>query len=854
MLRIITLFTLLHFLFIPVVAQDTNLPEKLSFKADKMPLQEVLKQLTNLYSLQFYYSPNKIPLQKLVTVDISSVSLADFLNVLCHQLEIGYVIENSKIMFVPNEEEKQKDSKTVCGFVTDSVTGERLIGATIMFPELNKGTSTNVYGYYSYNIPKTVSKLRCSYMGYVASEENISAIENRQINIFLRTSAIPIREVKLTSKINDKISSIRLGQDQVPLAFIRKTPSLLGENDVMQFLKMMPGILSANEASSGLFIRGCTPQQSAFLLDDAPLFNLYHISGWFSTVNPDALKDVNIYRGQLPGKAGGALSSIVDLRLRDGNNQHFVVTGGLGTILSRLTIEGPLIRNKASFIISGRRSYLDQVIRLFDTKNNTGMLNIYFYDLNAKLNYTINQKNTVYLSLYSTKDNLNETNGTSWGNNLLSFRWNHVFSAKLFANLTATGSNYKHQFQGMDDNNFNYELTTRIRDYNCKLDFTYYLPSNHKLLFGIHTNYQDLLPILYQSGNPEVAYTLTSSYLKKRMLFTAYSTYELELNENLGIEGGIRLSLLQNLWEGQYKPLLRPQPLLTLRYKLTESSSLKAGYSRNYQFNHGASVFDMLIPFERYLFTDAMLKPQYADHFSAGYYKRFGNSDVELSVEPYFSEMYHQYRFVYGQELFIGKDYQSLAIEGIARSYGVECSLRKLTGRFTGILNYTLAKVVRKEEGVNQNKYFSPYYDRRHNLSLCLMFDASQKISFSASWFYMSGNPYNLPIAKYEISGVTVPLFDPSEMYTHRMPAYHRLDAGILFKFSKRKHYQHSLSLSVYNVYAHQNPVFYYYRDVLDGDLNKGLNSAVYSQKNFNMVSYYMFQFVPAFSYEFKFF
>ncbi len=854
MLRIITLFTILNFLIIPVEAQENKLPDKLSFKADKVAFEEVLQQLTRMYSLQFYYSPNKIPLKKLVTVDAVSVPIKEFLSALCQQVKIGYIIENDKIVLVPDEQEKQDDLRTVSGFVSDSITGERLISATIVFQELMKGTVTNSYGYYSYTLPKTVSKLRCSYMGYVTSEKNLDLKENRQVNIQLKTSSISIQEVKLYARINDKVSSIMIGQDDVPLDMMRNTPSLLGETDVLQFLKMIPGVLSANEASNGLFVRGCTPRQSAFVLDDAPLFNLYHISGWFSTINPDAIKNVKVYKSHLPAKTGDALSSVVDLRLRDGNNQKFAVTGGIGTITSRLTFEGPIVRDKASFIISGRRSYLDQLIKLFGKEKDINISKAYFYDLNAKLNYTINQNNKLYLSGYRSQDFLNETDGTSWGNKLLSFRWNHVFSAKLFSNFTLTGSNYKHQFDGTDINNFSYEFTTRIRDYYCKLDFTYYSRDNHKINFGLNSNYQDLMPILYKSGNPDIGTLLSSATLQKRMIHTLYAGSEYEINEKLGIGASIRLSLLHNLSAGNQNTLLKPQPSLMLRYQLTSLSSIKAGYSRNYQFNHGASVFDILIPFERYLFTDAMLKPQYADHFSAGYFKRFGNSGIELSIEPYYSSMKEQYRFQYGNEIFLGKDYQSLAINGTGKAYGIEYSLRKLSGRFTGILNYTLAKVDRKEENGSQTSTFSPYYDRRHNLSVSGAFDLSKKVCLSASWIFMSGNPYNLPVAKYEIRGTTVPLFEPGQMYTHRMPSYHRLDIGVQIKFAARKHFQHCLNFSIYNVYAHRNDIYYTYRDVLDGDVNKLPDRSVYNQKKFNMVSYYLFQFVPAFSYEFKFY
>lgn len=830
------------------------MPEKISFKAVDVPLDEVIQAITKQYALNFFYSPTSIPLTRRVTIDVTSKSLSDFLTLLCDQAGIQFTIENGKIILISVDERVTKELFTISGFVADSLTGERLIGATVFFTNIGKFTTTNAYGYYSFTLPKGAFKLRCSYMGYAPAEKEIELKGNKSLNVTLKASVIPISEVRLKARFNDKFSSIKLGQENVPLDIMRSTPSLLGENDVIQFLKMMPGVLSANEASNGLFIRGCTPRQTTFVLDDAPLFNLYHISGWFSTINPDALKDVNLFKSHLPAKAGDALSSMVELRLRDGNNQRFEVTGGIGTITSRLTIEGPIVRDKASFIFSARRSYLDQLLKLIGKEKDIDIGNVYFYDLNLKLNYIINQNNRFYLSGYNSHDFLNQTNGSSWSNKLLSFRWNHLFSGKLFSNLTLTGSNYTHQFEGSDIGSFSYEFTTRIRDYDCKFDFTYYSQSNHKINFGFKSNYQDLMPILYKTDNPEIGNLFKSKAVQNRLIHTLYAESEYDINKHLGISAGLRLTLLYSISSGDQPALLKPQPSMTVRYQFNSYASLKAGYSRNYQFNHGASVFDILIPFERYLFTDAVLKPQYADHFSAGYFQRLGKSGIEMSLEPYYSSMKEQYRFRYGNEIFIGKDYQPLAIRGTGKAYGIEYSLRKLSGRFTGIVNYTLAKVERREAGDIQSSTYNPYYDRRHNLSVSGAFDLSKKVSLSATWIFMSGNPYNLPVAKYEIRGTTVPLYEPGQLYTRRMPAYHRLDLGVQIKFAPHKHYRHSLNFCIYNVYARQNDIYYEYRDILDGNIDKPTDSSVYNQKKFNMVSYYLFQFVPAFSYEFKFF
>ncbi|HEY4785905.1 MAG TPA: TonB-dependent receptor [Bacteroidales bacterium] len=854
MRRTILLIIFFFFFFNLAESQENRLQERISFKAVNVPLEQVIQELTQKYSLNFFYSPTAIPLKKPITIDVESKPITELITVICAQASLRFTAEHGKIILYPDEQQKLRDFVTISGFVSDSLTGERLLGAVVSFPDINKGTSTNAYGYYVYSVPKGTYKLRCSYIGYGIFQKTVELVSNRQENIRLNIAAVPINEVKLAVKANNKLSSVHLGQDNVPLSLLKKAPSLLGEKDVMQYLKLMPGIISANEVSDGLYIRGSTPQQSSFRLDDAPIFNLYHISGWFSAVNPDALKDINVYKSHLPGKEGNSLSSVVDLRLRDGNNRNYAITGGIGTIMSRLTFEGPIISDKASFIISGRRSYLDQLLKLFRKSGDVQNSDFYFYDLNMKVNYNPNQNNTFYLSAFATRDFLAENGSTAWENKLLSYRWNHLFSSKLFFNLTGTASIYNHEFQGVDNDNFNYKFTTRIRDYNGKLDFTYYLKSNKKINFGTYLNYQDLLPILYQTNNPQQEYTLTSINIERRLISTVYVESETELTKALGVSGGFRFAVLQNVGKNHFSPYWGPQPSVILRYKLSPASSVKAAYSRNYQFNQGANVFNFLIPFDRYLFVDDKIKPQYADHFSAGYFHQFNEDEFELSLEPYYSHLYQQYRFNYSGELFLGTDYQSQAIKGQTRAYGIEFSLRKLTGRLNGILNYTLSKVETKEEGVNQNRYYCPYFDRRHNLLVSLMFEASKKVSLSASWVFMSGSPYNYPIAKYSIRGVTVPLFNDNNIDNNRMPDYHRLDVGLTLRFKQHKHYKHSLSFSVYNVYGHQNPFLYSYRDVINGNLNNEDYGQPNVQRKFSMVSWYFFQFVPAFSYEFSFF
>jgi hypothetical protein len=711
MLRICAFILVSYCSIFQVVAQENKQPGKITFHAVNIPLEEVLRQLNRNYSLEFFYSSNRIPLKKTVTIHAEDMLLNQFLTLLCWQVNIGHSLDGRKVILMYDETGKINGSYTLSGFVSDSVTGERLIGATIIFTDLARGTTTNAYGFYSYTLPKGPCRVRCSYMGYFTWEKTIDLSESKQLNIPLLMASVPIREIKLTAKTNDKLNSLQMGQDEVPLSLMKKYPSLLGEKDVIQFLKMMPGIQSANEAYNGLYVRGATPQQSTFLLDDAPLFSLYHLTGWFSTINPDALNDIQLYKSHLPAKTGGVLSSVIDIRMRDGNNQNYAVTGGIGTITSRLTIEGPIVKNKMSFIVSGRRTHLDHLIKLSikDSNSDVGINTIYFYDLHAKFTYNLNQNNRFYLSGYKSYDVVKGTDGISWGNNLFSFRWNRVFSDHLFSNVTLTESSYKLAIKASDNNDFQYNVITRLRDYAGKYDFTWYTSTNKKINFGIQHNYQEMSPLLIDTNDPETNISLESIETEKRMIHSIYAESELELTPRLGLDVGARMALLHRFTSSNYTLLLMPQISMMLRYKLTESSSIKGAYSRNYQLNHGASIFELIIPFERYLFCDGTLKPQYADHFSGGYFHRWDDRGLELSVETYCSLFHRQYRFPLNNEILIGKNYQAYAIKGQSRAYGIESSLRKTSGRITGILNYTLSKVDKKEDNINNNRYFTPF-------------------------------------------------------------------------------------------------------------------------------------------------
>jgi outer membrane receptor for ferrienterochelin and colicin len=846
---------LFYFLFVflsllQLFAQVSNSDILVTIHAKESKLGDVLKELSDKYSVNFYYSSSKLPVDQLITLDIDNQPLTVFLEKVKASTDINYQVTGSKIILFEDEQKsKQKGNISIYGFVEDSLTGERLIGAYVSIKDIPHGTVTNVYGYYSLPLRTGEYLVRCSYIGYIPVERYFKLDKNVFAGFKLQPDLQPINEIKVSGKILDKISSISTGTDEIPLKMMRTYPALLGENDPVQFLKMLPGILCGSEASNGLYVRGSPPNQTSFILDDAVLFNISHISGLFSSINPDAVKELYIYKSHLPSRYGGVLASVVDIRLRDGNNQHYSATGGFGTIASRLTVEGPIIRDKASFIVSARRSYFGEFLRLISTDPSTG--NIYFYDLNSKINYTLNTRNRFYLSAYLSKDDaLTNLEGTDWTNSMISFRWNHVYSGKLFSNLTLTGSKYTHQF--MINNVDNYTIKTTFKNYALKYDLSYYPVEKYQIDFGLCTNYQTILPMeITLKNNPKIVAPYYSGILD-RTIYNAYAENIIHLTSAMALEAGIRFNYLHNYSAELGNPVLKPEPFLLARYKISRLSSVKAGYSHNYQFYHGESIINMIVPFDMIIFTNNTLRPQYSDNFTLGYYFNSVKDLFEISLEGYYKKLYNQCRFRITQDIMIGEINYDQAIIGKSEAYGLEFSLRRTIGKLTGMINYTLSKVIKKEDGQFGNQTYNPYYDRPHNLSVNLNFQLSRRIIMMSSWVYLSGCPYNMPIGKYMINGTSVPAFELETLRPLRMPSYHHLDIGMQYQFGSKLHYKHSLSFFIYNVYNRKNLLYYTYRDVYDGNVSKNDDSNA-QFKRFNAVGFYIFQFMPAFSYEFRF-
>jgi hypothetical protein len=772
---------------------------------------------------------------------------------------------------------------TVSGYIKDAQTGEALIGASIYVQEISGGTTTNPYGYYSVTLPRGQYTLTISYVGYVTRKMSVLLEQNTTLNLEITQEDFQMDEVVVTAeKVDANVTEIKMSRENVSIERIKSMPALFGEVDVLRSLQMLPGVQSAGEGTTGLFVRGGSADQTLMLLDEATVYNPSHFLGFFSVFNPDAIKDIELYKGGVPAAYGGRLSSIVDVRMKEGNAKKFSASGGIGTIASRLTLEGPIVKDRGSFIVSGRRTYADLFLKLSPDEainNNT----LYFYDLNAKLNYRINDKNRIYLSGYFGKDKFGfaDAFGLNWGNATTTFRWNHLFSQKLFLNTTLLYSNFNYGFD-IEDGAQNFEWTSNLQEYAAKLDFNYYLNPNNELRFGSNTIMHHFAPA---SIRPKSANSIFETFKldnKYALEQAFYISNDQKISNRLSLQYGLRYSLLQNIGPGRvfeyangtptdvrdiidttvygrlesinlYHGL---EPRFGARFLINETSSVKASYNRMRQYLQIASNSTAGLPIDRWVPADRYIKPQIADQIAAGYFRNFRDNAYEASVEVYYKWMQNQIDFKDNSEILLNNNLETVLLAGNAWAYGTEFMLKKNVGRTTGWVSYTLARTQRQIEGINNGRPYSPRYDRRHNVSVVMSHEISPRVTFSANWIYTTGSAVTFPVGVYEVDGKRTPLY-PDERNGSRMPDYHRLDASVnlLGRQKPGRKWQGSWNFSLYNAYARRNPFTIEFRDVINNDprLSESDPNVRVETKEPKAVKTYLFSIIPSVTYNFKF-
>jgi hypothetical protein len=724
---------------------------------------------------------------------------------------------------------------TISGYIKDAANGEALIGATVYVTETQGGGVTNEYGFYSITIPEGSYTLRYSYLGYLPVTKVVQLDKNNRFDVELSGEAEQLQEVVIRAELEQaNVQNIKT---------IQKIPSFLGEADLLRSIQLLPGVSTVGEGAAGFNVRGGSVGQNLILLDEAPVYNSSHLLGFFSVFNPDAVKDVKLYKGGIPARYGGRLSSLLDVRMKEGNSKTWEVTGGIGTIFSRISVEAPIIKDKMSFIVAARRSYIDVLARPFTPiLQNGGALN--FYDVTLKTNYNINPKNRVYLSGYFGRDNFlfDRNQGFSWGNATASLRWNHIFNDRLFSNFTALYSNYDYSLQfGRDDRN-SFKWNSLISNYIFKPQFTYFLNSNNELNFGAELIYYNFDPAnatgvsegevrpfglnrkynlessLYLSNSQKISKTFTIDYGIRYSLFNAFGP-DRTFTYNNGVPGVRRDTVSSR----QYKSgeaiatYGNFEPRVSFKVQVNPTSSIKGSYNRMAQYLHLISNTTASNPLDVWNPSSNNIKPQLGDQYTLGFFKDLGkNRAYELSVEGYWKNTQNQIDYIDGADLLINQFLEGDLLSGEGRAYGLETYFQKKTGRLTGWVSYTLARTELKVEGINQGNWYPTRFDQLHNLKIAAFYDLTKRWSVSANFVYTSGTPTTFPTSRYLSQGLLIPYNANDSRNNVTLPDYHRLDVSFRLEGKKQKRGKDRKNsdywvFGVYNLYARQNPFSIYF-------------------------------------------
>ncbi|MFT7606543.1 MAG: hypothetical protein ACI8VT_004146 [Saprospiraceae bacterium] len=748
------------------------------------------------------------------------------------------------LFFLPDLISAQTEGKvqnlTISGYINDSQNGETLIGASVYVKELQTGATSNEYGFYSISIPAGTYNLEYSYIGFETIKRAINLKENITLSLEMG-GAIELVEVVVTSEAADRnVSTTEMSVNQLSINTISKLPALLGEVDVIRSIQLLPGVSTVGEGATGFNVRGGGVDQNLVLLDEAPVYNSSHLFGFFSVFNPDAVKDVKLYKGGIPARYGGRLSSILDVRMKEGNRKKLAVSGGIGLIFSRLAIEAPIIKDKASFIVAARRSYIDVLAKPFlsgdlaDSKLN-------FYDLTLKTNYIINEKNRVFLSGYLGRDvfGFGDSAGFDWGNTTATFRWNHLFNDRLFSNFTAYYSNYDYKIKFGNEVENSFDWDANIVNYSLKADMSYYINTNNQLTFGGQGIIYEFFPG-NAIGVSEGETSIFSLSKKNALEAGIFVENEQTVNSRLSLHYGLRLSYFNYLGKGtayefednepgeiktlvsstDYKQwesiqdYINLEPRASIKYQLDPKTSVKLSYNRMVQYIHLISNSTAATPLDVWTPSTNNVKPQMADQFALGLFKNFKNNKYETSAEIYYKDLDHMVDYIDGANLFINELLEAELLDAKGRAYGLEIQVEKKTGKLTGWISYTLAKTERQVDGINNNAWFDSRFDQRHNFSTTAFYELNKRWTFSANFVLNSGTPATFPTDRFEQQGYLIPNVASDSRNNVRIPAYHRLDisATLQGKVKEGKRYRSEWVFGVYNVYNRKNPFSIYFK------------------------------------------
>lgn len=781
------------------------------------------------------------------------------------------------LIFFTSLQSFAQEKFTLSGVIEDKVNNETLIGVNIIIPELQTGATTNEYGFFSITLPEGTYRTQVSYLGYTTVEQTIVLDKNQTLNYSLEESTETLDDVVITKNV-EKISlrKPQMSVNSLSIKTIKQMPVVLGEVDVIKSITLLPGVTNAGEGSSGFNVRGGAADQNLILLDEATIYNSSHLFGFFSVFNPDAIKDIKLYKGGIPAKYGGRVSSVLDIYQKEGNKKEFHLNGGIGLVSSRLLAEGPLKKDKGSFLLGGRSSYAHLFMPLFDLDSKA-----YFYDLNTKLSYKLNPNNSVYLSGYFGRDvfQLSDSFENSYGNAVVNFRWNHLFSTKLFSNLSLIYSDYDYN---LDLNFVEFEWKSGIQNFNLKYDFKHYLSNNIKLTYGLNSIYYKFNPGKIEptsdtSGiNP---YKLIDKFAFENAV---YIDAEQKLSKKLTVNYGLRFSSFLRLGQDELsmyaddnpilfndelqiyetaeptstetykrgdiiKSFANLEPRMSLAYQLNSKSAVKASYNRMSQYLHLLSNTSSPTPLDIWTPSGKYIKPQLLDQVALGYFKTFNDNTYSLEVETFYKTIKNRIDYVDGADLIANDNIEQVILNGKSRAYGLEVLFKKTEGRFKGWFAYTLSKSEQKTEGrtaletgINNGEWYKTPYDKMHDVSLTTSYDLNKKWTLSSNFIFQTGQPTTYPNGQYEYNGINIPNYEARN--SSRLPAYHRLDVSATFvpKPNSKKRWKGEWVFGIYNIYNQKNAASINFRENQDSGNNEALRLAIFGA-------------IPSVSYNFKF-
>lgn len=826
-----------------LAAQTSVLEHRLSIRFDNESLEDAILRIQKESDISVSYDKKILPDEK-ITKNYTNETLTGIFSDLLQDTGLEYQLINATVVIYKNKDQgsipsAQPSSFTISGYIYDQSNKESLIGVSVFTTVNNSGTISNEYGFYSLTLPEGNYELTFSYLGYERQTVEIDLDKDQKLDVELAEKSAELDEIVIseeTIKLEEHVSSTEMSVVDLDIEVVKKIPALFGEVDVIKALQLLPGVQSVGEGGSGFNVRGGNIDQNLILLDEAPIYNASHLAGFFSTFNPDAIKDIKFYKGGFPANYGGRLSSVVDIRMKDGNQKQFTTQGGIGTIMSRLSLEAPL-GQKGSFIVAGRRNYLDvllkgiQNLRSSDSDAAESDFDMYFFDLNAKGNYQLDDKNRFFVSGYFGRDvfgidvpeeNINAR--VEWGNTTTTFRWNHLFSPKLFSNITYYYSNYDY-FLSFDLDLFRIDWDSRLREHSLKADFVNYINPSQTLRFGASGILYNISPgeiTAFLEGRQTDHVTVQTN---KSIEASAYVNHEWEVNDRVKFDAGLRLSSLHNIGPqkvmnldenyeiidtlefdgGIYNSYYNLEPRLKLRYTLDDKSSLKASYSRNAQYIQLASNSNYSTPFDIWFSSSKLIKPQLADQVALGYFRNFLDNKLQFSFEVFYKSFKNAIDFKDHAELVLNENLETEIRTGRARAYGMEFQFKKEVGRLTGWVGYTYSRSRREISGINNGEWYNARYDIPHAINLVATYDLSKRVALSANFNYTSGGAVTYPVGGYDFLGTQVPIY--SERNGARLPDYHRLDLSLTLqgKKNKKRRFQTEWVFSIYNAYNRKN-------------------------------------------------